>query len=137
MIPDLRKAYIETGKAKIVFHDFPWIGEESVVAAQGAHCAAGQNRFWPFHDLLYNNQRGENQGQFAKPKLVGFAGQAGLDAAAFSTCLDQGALLAPLRAQPQALRAQGISGTPTILVNGRQTAPTLDALSRAIDAALK
>jgi len=137
VIPDLRKAFIETGKAKIVFHDFPWIGEESVLAAQGSHCAAGQNRFWAFHDLLYNNQRGENQGQFAKAKLVGFAGQAGLDTAAFSACQDQGALLATLRAQPQALRAQGIPGTPTILVNGRQTAPTLDALSRAIDAALK
>jgi protein-disulfide isomerase len=73
--PEIKKQYIDTGRAKLVWHEFPWIGEESRQAAQAARCAGAQgaDRFWEYHDYPYYNQRGENRGQFAPANLKAFA----------------------------------------------------------------
>ena len=78
--PEFRKQFIDTGKVKLVWHDFPWIGQESRQAAQAARCAGAQGKFWEYHDYLYQHQRGENQGQFSAENLRRFAGDVGLDA---------------------------------------------------------
>ena len=46
------------------YKDFAFIGPESIRAAEAAACADEQDWFWPFHDTLFANQRGENQGAF-------------------------------------------------------------------------
>lgn len=53
--PKLRQAYIDTGLIRFEFYDFAWIGPESRDAANAGHCAGAQNRYWPYHDLLYNS----------------------------------------------------------------------------------
>src|SRR5258705_369893 len=51
------KDYIDTGKVRLVFHDFPLPQHANAIpAAEAARCAADQNAFWPFHDLLYAKQ---------------------------------------------------------------------------------
>ena len=49
---DIIKNYVETGKVKIIFKDYNIIGEDSVKASQGAHCANDQGMFWEYHDIL-------------------------------------------------------------------------------------
>ena len=58
----LLQNYVETGKVKVIFKDFTIIGPDSINAAHGAHCANDQGLFWEYHDILYSNWTGENNG---------------------------------------------------------------------------
>ena len=114
--------YVETGHVKFVWHDFAWIGEESRLAAQAARCSGRQGKFWEYHDHLYNNQRGENRGQFAPPSLKQFAADLKLDTAAFDSCLDSGPDLDAIRQELTAVRSAGLVATPVFVLNGQRMA---------------
>ena len=60
--PEILKNYVETGKVKMIFKDYNIIGPDSISASHGAHCAKDQNLFWEYHDILYSNWTGENNG---------------------------------------------------------------------------
>ena len=133
--PELVKRYVETGRLRLVWHDFAWQGEESVQAAQAARCAARQGKFWEYHDHLYRNQRGANTGQFSPANLKQFAADLGLDTASFSTCVEQGLDLAAIQADRNAARARGAPATPYFLINGRPLAAgSLNQFAAAIEA---
>ena len=115
---------------------WPWREEEPVVAHPGAtdaaiaaHCAAGQDRFWPFHRLLMMQGCGD---------LAALAAEAGLDAARFAACrADPASLDAVRRDFDDGVRAD-LYGTPTFFVNGRMlVAPSAQALEDAVRAALE
>ena len=82
--------YVQTGKVRLTFHDFAFIGDESLDAAAAARCAAQQGRFWEYSEWLYANQIGENQGSFTRDRLAAIADQVGLDPAAWAACYDGG-----------------------------------------------
>ena len=136
--PELAKRYIDEGKVKLVWHDFAWIGEESRLSAQAARCAGRQGKFWEYHDHLYNNQRGENGGQFAAPNLRQFAATLGLDTAAFDSCLERGEDVPAIQQELTAARSEGIAATPSFKVNGQRLvgARGIEAFAQAIDAEL-
>jgi protein-disulfide isomerase len=116
--PAFFQKYVDTGKVRFVWRDFPWIGDESVQAAQAARCAGHQGRFWAYHDYLFAHQLGENLGQFAPARLEGFAGDLGFDDGPFDTCLESGA---DANAIHQALSfgvGNGVDVTPAFLING-------------------
>ena len=83
MEPTLLKDYVDTGKMTVVFKHSAFLGQESIWAAQAAECAADQGQFWPYHDLLFAKQAGENQGAFTKDKLIGLARELKLDLVKF------------------------------------------------------
>jgi protein-disulfide isomerase len=136
--PEIVKQYVETGKVKLVWHDFAWIGAESRQAAQAARCAGRQGKFWEYHDHLFNNQRGENVGQFSTENLRRFAGDVGLEGGAFSACLERAEDLPAIQQDLATARAEGITATPSFKVNGQRLvgARTVDAFVQAIDAEL-
>jgi len=136
--PQIRAAYIDTGKARLEWHDFAWIGGESRDAANAARCAGDQGRFWEYHDLLYQNQAGENQGAFSKDRLKSFGGSLGLDAATFDSCVDRGAHAGAVQADVSDVRAKGFNGTPTFLIGDQRIvgAQPFAVFAAAIDAAL-
>ena len=136
--PEIIKRYVETGKVKLVWHDFAWIGSESRQAAQAARCAGRQGRFWEYHDHLFNNQRGENRGQFAPENLKRFATDLGLERAAFESCLDRAEDIPSIQQDLATARTEGITATPSFRVNGQRRvgARTVDAFVQAIDAEL-
>lgn len=74
----LKLEYIDTGKASFDFRDFAFLGRESFDAALAARCAGGQGKFWPYHDKIFENQNGENQGVFSLENLKRFAIDLGL-----------------------------------------------------------
>ncbi len=118
--PRLLSEYVQTGKAKLVFKNFPWIGEESRLAAEAAACAGAQGKFWEYHDHLYSSQRGENSGTFAVPNLKRFAAQLRLDRAAFDACVDGHAYKAAVDADLNEVRSLGLTSTPTFVINGQR-----------------
>lgn len=75
--PQIKKDYIDTGKIKFAFRDFPFLGQpttdpagdESMNAANAARCANDQGKFWDYHDYLYSHQGQEDGGTFSKDNL--------------------------------------------------------------------
>jgi protein-disulfide isomerase len=135
--PELAKRYIDSGQVRLVWHDFPWIGDESRLAAQGARCAGRQSKFWEFHDYLYSHQRGDNQGQFSSSNLKAFAGELGLDRGSFGECVDRKEDLGAIQQDFADARGRGITATPYFLINGQPlVAGSVEQFSRAIKAEL-
>lgn len=86
--PQLKKDYIDTGKVKFVYKHLAFLGKESTDAANASECAKEQNKFWQYHDKLFNSQNGENQGAFSTDNLKKFAADLGLNTTQFNECLD-------------------------------------------------
>jgi protein-disulfide isomerase len=107
-------------KAKLVYRNMAFLGPESVWAAEAARCAGDQGRFWEYHDKLFAEQAGENRGTFSSDNLKRFASELGLDTGSFGGCLDSGKYREEVLSEVEEGRAQGVSSTPTLFVNGRK-----------------
>jgi protein-disulfide isomerase len=114
------------------------IGGESVRAAEAAACADEQDQFWPYHHVLFANQRGENQGAFRDDALKGFAAALGLDESAFNDCLDSDRYRDQVQAETAAGRQRDVKSTPTFFINGELVAGAIpfDQLQSLIQAEL-
>ncbi len=111
--------YIENGTLRLEWRDFPYIGEESRRAAEAARAAQEQGKFWEYHDILYQNQKGENRGAFSDENLVGFAQEAGLDVERFEVALESGKYEALVQKVFREAQNAGIQGTPSFNINGQ------------------
>jgi len=116
--PDLFKNYVETGKVKVIFKDYTIIGPDSVSAAHAAHCADEQEMFWEYHDTLYNNWKGENNGWASSENLLGFARDVGLDIDMFSKCMIESKHTSVIANSNQDAKDLGLTGTPAFFVIG-------------------
>jgi len=116
--PRIEADYIQTGKVRLVFRNFAFLGPESLWAAEAAYCAAEQGGFWAYHDKLFANQRGENRGAFSKTNLVRFARELGLKEQDFKECLDSERYKQKVQDDIREGKAQGIDATPSFIVNG-------------------
>ena len=135
----LKKEYVDTGKMKIVFQNFPLpfhINAEK--AAEAAECANKQGKFWQYHDLLFTNGQSDGTG-LDTASLKSYASQLGLDTQKFNSCLDNGEAVAAVKSDLANAQAVGVQGTPTFLINGVSTVGALPVTSfeQAINAALK
>ena len=110
--------YVNTGKARFVWKDYAFLGQESIWAAQAARCANDQNKFWEYHNYLYSHQGAENSGAFSKANLKKFASALGLNMGQFNTCLDTDKYASFIQQENQAASAIGVNGTPATFING-------------------
>lgn len=116
-LPRLKRDYIDTGKARLVFVDFPF----DAVALTGAklvRCADAASR-WPLLDLIFKTQGTWIRGDSPVDELKRMAGMAGMSGRDVEACLAdrdlETALLEQLR---KGERAHGIDSTPTFLIDG-------------------
>lgn len=123
VLPLIKRDYIDTGKVRYVFRDFPFGGQENVIrAGEAAACAADNNLYFEYHEALFRAQmqwaglRGEAlDGYFAD-----LAGQIGMAPASFLQCLKSGSKRAGVLADQKLATDLGLTGTPTFLVNGEK-----------------
>ncbi len=115
---NILKNYVETGKVKIIFKDFTIIGPDSVAAAHASHCANDQGKFWEYHDTLYNNWAGENNGWASLDNLTKFANDIQLDQETFVKCMNDGKYQQRVIANNNDARTLGLTGTPAFFVIG-------------------
>lgn len=149
----LLRDYVATGKIRLEFHAFSFLDHtlslnpegsvktsgtgESVLAAEAALCAADQGKFCQYHDTIYANHNGENQGAYSKERLVQMAKLVGLDTTTFTTCLDQGTHLAEVQTLYAQAVQKGVVQTPSFDVGGKVSPYNgYDDLKARIDAAL-
>jgi protein-disulfide isomerase len=102
-------------RLRFVFRNFPITTSHAHAeqAAEAAEAAAGQGRFWPMHDLLFENQR-----RLRDRDLHGYAEQAGLDVERFDSELAEHAHAARVREDFMSGVRSGVNGTPTFFING-------------------
>ena len=112
----IKKEYLDSGKASLVFVDFPLNGPDSVLAAEATHCADEQGKFWPMHDEIYKNWNGERTGWVSRDSITRFAQTAEVDVTSLNSCLDS------KKYQDQVMETYdfgqkiGIDATPSFLI---------------------
>ena len=114
-----------------MFKDFPLPNHaEAFKAAEAAHCAGEQGKYWEMHDAMFANIR-----NLFVPSLKDTARKLGLDGAKFDACLDSGKHAANVRADAELGAKMGVNSTPTIYVNGRAVvgAQPFEAFKQVID----
>ncbi|MFM8659394.1 MAG: DsbA family protein [Candidatus Nitrosotenuis sp.] len=114
----INENYIKTGKAKLIFKDFTIIGADSVVSAHAAHCANEQGKFWEYHDTLYKNWNGENNGWASADNQFKFVKEVGLDQNAFTECMSSEKYKTVIQASSNDAKTLGLTGTPAFFIIG-------------------
>lgn len=116
--PTLVEKYVEDGTLRIEWRDFPYLGEESNVAARGGRAAAAQDKFWEFEEAMYADQLPPNSGNLDEDYLVSVAEDIGLDVEKFRDDLDSAKHEAAVQQDFAEGQAIGVTGTPAFVING-------------------
>ncbi|MGW8265313.1 MAG: thioredoxin domain-containing protein [Longimicrobiales bacterium] len=115
--PLVEETFIQTGKARLVYYDYPLNPQlGSFLAARAARCAGDQDHFWDFHGRLMRNQRSWGRAQNKIPVFEDFAEELGMDRGEFSRCLNSDRHAEEVTAKRELARALGLPGTPSVLV---------------------
>ena len=134
----LISTYVESGQVLFEFRPLDFLGPESALSAEASLCAADQNFFWEYHDLVFTNYSTGNTGGYSESNLLEFANVLEMDQTVFNDCLssgDKSDLLAQIRLDASSI---GVTGTPSFLVNGKLMSGNIpfESLSAEIEAAL-
>jgi protein-disulfide isomerase len=116
--------FVKPGSLRIEARDIVIIdrpgSEESLRLTIGAMCAAEQDRYWQYHDIVFNNQGRENMGDHDAAFIAQVADAAGVDRAAWDACIARDDIAAEVRSQTTTALSSGIDRTPTLIVNGEK-----------------
>jgi protein-disulfide isomerase len=132
--PQLKKEYIDTGKVKMVFRDFPLsFHQHAQMAGEAAECVrdqGGDEAYWEFHDVLFTKQA-----QLSEGNVKAWAKERGYD---ISKCLADGTFRKEVQQDMADGQAAGVQGTPAFFINGKliSGAQPFSVFKQAIDAAL-
>jgi protein-disulfide isomerase len=112
----LEKAYIDTGQVRLVYKYFVAFGDDSILVAEAAECAAEQNMFWPYHDLLMQKMLYPGN-DISVNTLEDLASQVSLDMKSFDASLTSGKYREKVLADDAEARQLGIKGPPVFFIN--------------------
>ena len=121
---DIIDNYIKTGKAKLVFLDLPFLGRDSITAAQATYCAEDQGKYWDYHNILYNFQEEIDNGWASKDRLVAFAFNLEMNLDEFSDCMDTSKYNKRVKANYDEAVKHGAEATPTFIIITSDGTPT-------------
>ncbi|HEU5183421.1 MAG TPA: DsbA family protein [Gemmatimonadaceae bacterium] len=119
----LKKEYVETGKVRYVFRDYPidQLHPRARKAAEAAHCAGEQGKYWEMHDVLFRNSK-----DLAVPRLAEHARALDLDGAKFEECLSSGRHGARVERGITDAAAAGVQGTPGFVIGLTKTGDVIE-----------
>jgi protein-disulfide isomerase len=128
---------VDQGRIRFEYHPIAFIGPESVAAANAAEAAGDEGKFWAYHDLLFADQAPENSGGLTTDRLLELGRQVGLTSPPFQQKVRDGTYDNWIRQVTDQASQRGVTGTPTVFVNGRQVdaALTAQGLQAAVNAA--
>jgi len=122
-------------RVRLVFRHFPLedVHPHALHAAQAAEAAGGQGKFWPMHDVLFENQR-----HLKLPQLHAYAERLELDMARYTGEMDDEVYLQRIREHIGGGLNSGVRATPTFFINGilQDTSFGLQSLAEGVAAAL-
>jgi protein-disulfide isomerase len=110
--PQIKKEFVDTGKIRYVYKDFPLAFHKlAQKAAEAAHCAGEEGKYWEMHELIF-----ENQQKMAEDDLIGHSEELGLDKTAFKRCLDEGKYAEGIKEDIKHGSQSGVTGTPSFIL---------------------
>jgi protein-disulfide isomerase len=116
--PSIVAKYVRSGKAKMVFQNYAFIGPDSLTAARAAEAAGAQNKLWNFIDVFYNNQGQENTNYVTDPFLTKIAKGAGVDPSKMLADRSDPKVDTSIAQAQQAAQKAGVNSTPTFILRG-------------------
>lgn len=119
--PLIREDYIKTGKVKMAYRNFAFLGPESFDAAEAAECAKDQKQFWGYHDLIFEREDAdgrENNGNLNRNLFLELAGELKLDTKVFAECFDTEKYALSVKKESDEARTVRVDSTPTNFING-------------------
>ena len=114
----LETTYVAEGKVRLVYRHIVAYGDESELAAEASECAAEQNQFWPYHDLLMQLRLSSTSADLTPEKAVDLARQLGLNVDTFGASLTSGRFRVKVAQEDTEARALGITNIPKFYFNG-------------------
>ncbi|SNQ50723.1 Protein-disulfide isomerase [Frankia canadensis] len=132
------RGLLDEGKIKIDYHMMSFLGPESKRAANASAAAANEGKFRQLHDVLYANQPKEHTGGFTNATLIELGAKAGLTSQAYKDAVNNGTYDGYVAKVDSDAGKAGVTGTPTVLINGRQLTGdqlTPDGFRAAVSAA--
>ena len=109
--------YVETGKAKLLFVDLPFLGRDSPMAAQASYCAEDQGQYWEYHEMLYTFQDGHPDSGWAdRDRLNSFAFSLDMNIDEFNDCMDSSKYKNRVKANYDEAVKNGAQSTPTFII---------------------
>jgi len=142
--PEVLEKLVATGKAYYIFQNYAFIDSKSATkesrgAANASLCANEQGKFWEYRDVLFANWDGENKGAFSAAHLIEFATALELDIKDFQACVNEDRHAAEVQKTFDLGVEMGVSGTPSVFVNGVMISPgyipTFEDIAAAVEAA--
>lgn len=113
-LPELKEKYIDTGKIKFIYRDYPLeFHQYAQKAAEASECAHEQDKYWEYHDILFKNQN-----DLTVDDLKKYAADLKLDTNKFNECLDSSKYKEEVEKDFNDGQSYGVSGTPAFFVNG-------------------
>lgn len=130
MFPDLLDDYVRDGEVKVVAETMAFLGPDSVTAARAAFAAGEQDRYWPYHTLLFENQGEENSGYVTDDFLRGLAEDTpGLDVKKWEDARAGESFTRELEAVQAKAQSEGVNSTPTLIFEGPGGQVKIDRLT--------
>ncbi len=134
VLPVLKTEYIDTGKVKLIFRDFPL--DQLALAAAGIARCAGPERYYSFLEVMFSQQRAWASAPDPRAALTQIARLGGMSTEQVDNCLtDQAVSDYILNSRLEGNQKFNVNSTPTLIVNGKTLAgvPSIDELRKLID----
>ena len=124
------------GRIRVIYRHFPLeeVHPHALMAALAAEAAAGQRKFWPMHDLLF-----DHQSHLKPPQVRGYAQRLELDMVRYDADMSDTVYLQRVREDIEGATLSGVRATPAFFINGKlqDVSFGLQALVQGVEAALR
>src|SRR5215212_8094769 len=112
--------YVRSGKVKVAYINYP-LGQHqnAVPSAQAAMCASAQNKFWQYHDALFDTQDKWEDLPQPRPVLDSIARSVGVNFDEWKKCVDSDKMLPLIFADRDRASTAGVQSTPSFLIGGQ------------------
>ena len=115
-LPQIEEKYIKTGKARLIYRDFPLdFHKNAEKAAEAAECAGEQDKYYEMHNKLF--ETGVSGGVSAFKQ---YATDLKLNSTKFNECLDSGKMKAEVQKDAADGQSLGVTGTPAFFINEQE-----------------
>jgi protein-disulfide isomerase len=139
-MPGIKADFIDTGKVKLVFRDFPLEGHPNAMpAAMAYECANEQGKPYEMHDMIFANQTEWSPSDSPTKIFKEYAVKLGLDSAKFNECVGTKKFTDEIKKDFVDGASYGVSGTPAFFINGKEVSgamPYAEVFKPILDAEL-
>jgi protein-disulfide isomerase len=137
--PVIKKEYVDTGKIRLAYINFPLPGHQNAwPAAEAAMCAATQGKFWEMHDALFATQTEWERSGTPAAIFDSLATKVGVNLDPYHDCISKHAMRPLIQADVERATESGVNSTPTFLIGNTmiQGAQPASVFRETIDSAL-